>query len=200
MEYLYYQRITKIGNGSLEAYWDLAKDYHHFMHAHRKHFKNVFILHEDENTQVMFYQSRIFYPLPFIKNYISCKYLDHDNKEFKQAYRDISKPKDTIWFDFKVRKENDKIVAYNTLKFPVGGILRHFPKLFSKVVDFKLARMWEEDKEILESRGKVGLYSNDKCLPDSNVLSDHLMANLDNISDLPNHFKNGEGKYTYQYF
>ena len=79
MEYLYYQRITKIGNGSLEAYWDLAKDYHHFMHAHRKHFKNVFILHEDENTQVMFYQSRIFYPLPFIKNYISCKYLDHDN-------------------------------------------------------------------------------------------------------------------------
>ena len=158
MEYLYYQRITKIGNGSLEAYWDLAKDYHHFMHAHRKHFKNVFIY---------------------------CLYIDYIL---------------TIWFDFKVRKENDEIVAYNTLKFPVGGILRHFPKLFSKVVDFKLARMWEEDKEILESRGKVGLYSNDKCLPDSNVLSDHLMANLDNISDLPNHFKNGEGKYTYQYF
>ena len=125
-------------------------------------------------------------------------YCIHDQKIEEGNY--IDGKKDGKWFDFKVRKENDEIVAYNTLKFPVGGILRHFPKLFSKVVDFKLARMWEEDKEILESRGKVGLDSNDKCLPDSNVLSDHLMANLDNISDLPNHFKNGEGKYTYQYF
>lgn len=174
-------------NGSLKTAWDNVKDYTHFLYLHRKFFKDFDIVYDDGTIQIFHYRSKVLQWLPFVKQYLAVRIVDHDHHSYKQVYREVGR-KGLIFSKIWVTQEEGYSYIHNKFVFNVDGLFRLFPALCAWLLNRRLHGMAMEDRAMVEEREKIGVFDNPYCSPNFKSVYASFLDNFDEAIEIEPEF------------
>jgi hypothetical protein len=158
------KRICEI-DAPLDMVADSAADWTHFTHIHRKSHKQFRLLSKDGPREIFLYEARMLYPLPFFRTFIAFREYKPEQKGYVQYYLH---PKTGVvhYLTTKTISEEGVTKVIGEFSFEVSRFWKFFPRLFIRLLSFRMREVKEEDDEWIETRLEEGVFENKSCLPE----------------------------------
>ena len=170
------RRITRTSQNDINIAREIIFDYTHFLYLHKSSFNDFRVISDKENTQIFYYETKIFNWLPFspVMKFISIKKLIHEKNMFSQAYINL-KNKSITYFKCYLKKTDTHIKIINDFSLPVNKVTFLLRKIIVPLINLKMNVMWKEDEELLNLRNLNNEKDSVYCVPST--------FNLEEIKD-----------------
>lgn len=164
MKQITFRRIVRTSQKDMSIVIDNITDYSHFLFAHKSSFNDFRVISDKDNTQIFYYETKIFNWLPLspIIKFIAIKNLYPEKNYFTQVYINIKNKKITYFKCYAI-KDNDSIKIVNDFMIPVSNLTYFFRGIVSKLINKKMNLMWEEDKEMINHRNRENEKNSLQC-------------------------------------
>jgi len=143
---------------------EIANDWTHFVHLHRKSHKSYRLLYRAPGREIFHYQARILYPFPLFTDYIVMRNEVPERHGHEQIYLHVKSGRVTFQRSTTMR-DGDKTQVIGEYIFDVPSYWRPFSGIFFWIFKYRMRKvMWEDNEQIVE-RMRSGIRDNPTCAP-----------------------------------